>query len=97
MGVIVGMCNGVELFDPKHVRHVDGVETPLISEFPRSHKLVIIPVHCVSFCQPGDSGSLVYGIEGRICNLLYGELDDKVCTIPGLVTTFPDIRAAIKV
>lgn len=97
-GVTVGICNGVELYLPKDIRHVYETEEPPTSKFPGSKELVIIPSDglTLSYCKLGDSGSLVYDIYGRICGLLYRQLDDKLGMAPGLATTFSSILHAIE-
>ncbi|CRG90154.1 hypothetical protein PISL3812_07196 [Talaromyces islandicus] len=100
-GVTVGVCNGVHLFVPKHVRHVRGISwTPLLpldNSFPGSREFLIIPTSgTAGFCQPGDSGSLVYDIHGKICGLLFGGLKDELVAAPAVVTAFPNIIEAIK-
>lgn len=100
-GVTVGVCNGVHLFIPKHIRYVRGIAlTPLLpldSPFPGSREFLIIPTPgTTDFCQPGDSGSLVYDIHGKICGLLFGGLEDKLVAVPAVVTTFLNVIKAIK-
>jgi hypothetical protein len=86
------------LYLPKDIRHVYETEEPPKSEFPGSKEFVIIPSDGLTllYCKPGDSGSLFYDIYGRICGLLYGQLDDKLGMAPELAKTFPSILHVIE-
>lgn len=62
-----------------------------------THELIVVPIDGMQdYCLPGDSGSLLYDVFGKISGLLLKQDNDTTDSSAALVMTFSIILKAIE-